>query len=159
MRNMLCLLLLSRGVPMLLAGDEFAQTQRGNNNAYNQNNETAWLDWQRAEAFGDLTEFVRALIGLRALGRDRPLVLHGVAGEADLSVTSHSLAWAWGDLYVMVNAWWEPLTFVVQAAGAFDVALSTNVEEVGVVDGCVTVPARSTVVLRRVEKMLGEPDC
>ena len=45
MRNMLATLLLSQGTPMLLAGDEFGRTQEGNNNAYCQDNEVSWVDW------------------------------------------------------------------------------------------------------------------
>ncbi len=45
-KNMLATLLLSRGTPMLLAGDEFGRTQGGNNNAYCQDNEISWLDWK-----------------------------------------------------------------------------------------------------------------
>ena len=48
MRNLLATLLLSQGVPMLLAGDEFGRTQRGNNNAYCQDNELSWIDWTLA---------------------------------------------------------------------------------------------------------------
>ena len=48
-RNFLTTLLLSHGVPMLLAGDEFGRTQRGNNNAYCQDNETSWIDWELDE--------------------------------------------------------------------------------------------------------------
>ena len=152
MRNVLVVVLLSRGVPMLLAGDEFAQTQRGNNNAYNQDNATAWLDWERASHFADLTEFVRSLISLRALGGDELISMHGVGPEPDLSSSSHSLAWSWGDLYVIANAWWEPLDFVVQASGRFEVALASSRVPSVIVDGFVTVPARSTVVLRRIER-------
>ena len=46
-RNMLATLLLSQGVPMLLAGDEIGHTQNGNNNAYCQDNEISWIDWDR----------------------------------------------------------------------------------------------------------------
>ena len=49
-RNFMAILFLSQGVPMLLAGDEFLQTQGGNNNAWCQNNEISWLDWRLAEA-------------------------------------------------------------------------------------------------------------
>ncbi len=152
MRNMLCMLLLSNGVPMLLAGDEFARTQHGNNNAYNQDNETSWIDWQRAAEHADLADFVRALIQLRACGGDGPITLLGVSGAPDLSFSSHSLAWSWGDLYVVVNAWWEPLTFTVQAPGQFETALATCVDFAAVVDGRVVVAPRSTMVLRRFEK-------
>ncbi|ETX28788.1 glycogen debranching protein GlgX [Roseivivax isoporae] len=62
-RNMLATLLLSQGTPMLLAGDEFGNSQLGNNNAYCQDNEIGWLDWDSADA--DLTAFVRRLIAFR----------------------------------------------------------------------------------------------
>ncbi len=64
-RNFLATLLLSQGVPMLAAGDEIGRTQQGNNNAYCQDNEISWVDWGRAEQFGDLLEFTRQLIALR----------------------------------------------------------------------------------------------
>ena len=65
-RNFLTLLLTSRGVPMLLSGDEFANTQFGNNNAYCQDNEISWLDWTYLEAHQDLTDYLRILLALRA---------------------------------------------------------------------------------------------
>ncbi len=66
MRNMLATLFLSRGTPMLLAGDEFARTQNGNNNAYCQDNEISWLDWNAIGAEErDLAEFTQRLIILR----------------------------------------------------------------------------------------------
>lgn len=72
-RNLLATLLLSQGVPMLLAGDEISRTQQGNNNAYCQDNETTWVNWEKAgEESDSLLEFVRALIRLRKTH----LVLH-----------------------------------------------------------------------------------
>jgi glycogen operon protein len=65
MRNFLATLLLSQGTPMLLAGDEFARTQRGNNNAYCQDNEISWLDWTLAEANLPQVRFVQSLTALR----------------------------------------------------------------------------------------------
>jgi glycogen operon protein len=65
MRNLLATLLLSQGTPMLLAGDEFARTQRGNNNAYCQDNEISWVDWSLAEQNAAQVEFVRQLTRLR----------------------------------------------------------------------------------------------
>ncbi len=62
-RAMLTTMILSQGLPMLLAGDELGRTQRGNNNAYCQDNEISWIDWERADT--DLTEFVRQVIALR----------------------------------------------------------------------------------------------
>jgi glycogen operon protein len=66
MRNMMATLLLSQGVPMITAGDELARSQRGNNNAYCQDNQISWIDWrsldERPESF---LSFVRRLITLR----------------------------------------------------------------------------------------------
>ncbi len=64
-RNLLATLLLSQGVPMLLAGDEIGRTQQGNNNAYCQDNELSWIDWESARQEHELLAFVRKLIRLR----------------------------------------------------------------------------------------------
>ena len=65
MRNMLATLLLSQGTPMVLAGDEFGRTQKGNNNAYCQDNDISWLDWNIQDSGKSLIEFVKMLTGLR----------------------------------------------------------------------------------------------
>ncbi len=65
MRNMLATLLLSQGTPMLLAGDEFARTQNGNNNVYAQDNPIAWVDWNIGERGKAQIEFVKKLTELR----------------------------------------------------------------------------------------------
>lgn len=64
-RNMLATLLLSEGAPLLLGGDEFARSQRGNNNAYCQDNELAWFDWNGAAQHQDLVDFTAGLCRLR----------------------------------------------------------------------------------------------
>ncbi len=64
-KNAAALLLLSRGVPMLLAGDEFANTQNGNNNAYCQDNPIGWLDWTRLDENRDIYLFFRKMIAFR----------------------------------------------------------------------------------------------
>ncbi len=64
-RNLLLTLAISRGVPMLLAGDEFGRSQRGNNNAYCQDNETSWVDWSLLKQNQDILEFARAVLALR----------------------------------------------------------------------------------------------
>ncbi len=65
MRNMLASLYLSRGIPMLQAGDEMARSQRGNNNAYCQDNEISWIDWSLCDANQDLVRFVGMLARIR----------------------------------------------------------------------------------------------
>jgi isoamylase len=69
-RNFLVTLFCSQGVPMLLAGDELGRTQLGNNNAYCQDNETSWIDWEGAGKHADLLDFTCSLIALR---RDHPV--------------------------------------------------------------------------------------
>jgi isoamylase len=64
-RNFLATLLFSQGVPMLLAGDELGRTQRGNNNAYCQDNETSWLDWQLTPRQQELLHYTRQLVEIR----------------------------------------------------------------------------------------------
>jgi glycogen operon protein len=73
-RNFLTTLLLSQGVPMLLGGDEFGRTQQGNNNAYCQDSEISWFNWQRDEHQKRLFEFTRKLIELR---REHPVFRRG----------------------------------------------------------------------------------
>ncbi|MDX2592561.1 glycogen debranching protein GlgX [Streptomyces sp. WI03-4A] len=65
-RNLLATLLLSQGIPMLCHGDELGRTQRGNNNAYCQDNEISWVDWELTDEQRALADFTRRLIGLRA---------------------------------------------------------------------------------------------
>jgi isoamylase len=83
MRNMLATLLLSQGTPMLLAGDEFGRTQQGNNNAYCQDNEISWVNWQIGESGEAQIRFVKKLTALRRkypiLRRNR--FLSGVMNE------------------------------------------------------------------------------
>jgi glycogen operon protein len=111
-RNLMATLLLSQGVPMLLAGDEFLRTQRGNNNAWCQDNEISWVDWHLAEENADFRRFVKGMISLRRRhpvlrrrgffrgpgpGADhRPdIVWHGVEpGYPDFSRMSRTLAFA-----------------------------------------------------------------
>jgi len=71
MRNFLATLLLSQGVPMIVAGDEFGRTQRGNNNAYCQDNEVSWVDWRLDHWQQELLRFTRTLIRLR---KDQPVL-------------------------------------------------------------------------------------
>ena len=104
--NLLATLLFSQGTPLLLAGDEFGNSQQGNNNAYAQDNETGWLDWSGLDEDPDFTEQVRKLIALR---RDIPLLrlqqyVHGTLQRDDGVVSidwinqqgdaKHSSEWA-----------------------------------------------------------------
>jgi glycogen operon protein len=128
-KNFCCLLLLSNGVPMFRAGDEFLNTQFGNNNPYNQDNETGWLDWNQLRTNQDIFRFFKGMIAFRkshpALGRSRfwreDVTWYGTGPEVDVSDDSHSLAFCLhgasqgdDDIYVMINAYWEDLTFDIQ---------------------------------------------
>jgi glycogen operon protein len=132
-KNFLAITLLALGTPMVLMGDEVRRTQRGNNNAYCQDNEISWLDWTLLERHRDLQRFVKTLIrqrlviasepGVRDLSlnellREADIQPHGVRlNQPDLSPQSHSLAvtvrargrTAW--FHLMFNAYWEPLDF------------------------------------------------
>lgn len=144
-RNFCCLLFLSNGTPMFRAGDEFMRTQGGNNNPYNQDNATAWLDWDRLHANPDMFRFFKLMIAFRkahpSLARSRfwrdDVRWYGVGQDTDLAYDSRSLAFALhgasqqdDDLYVMINAWWEPQTFEIQegAANAWRRVIDTSLD-------------------------------
>jgi isoamylase len=127
-KNLFCLLMLSNGVPMFMAGDEFLHTQGGNNNPYNQDNTTTWLNWNRLHENAGFFRFCRLMIAFRkahpSICRSRfwrdDVRWRGIGAAIDLSYNSHSLAyylkgasWADQDLYVMINAFTEPLVFTV----------------------------------------------
>jgi len=188
-RAMLATLLLSFGIPMLLAGDEMGRSQQGNNNAYCQDNEITWLDWTAPDA--GLLAFTRRLIALRkahpVFRRNRFLA---GADAADLRwftpAGTEMTDGAWSDpnalavaLYldgydapdrapdgtwlvdddflVLVNAWWEPLDFMIPETrpetawrtlvDTYDLAAPAASETVGNAGDHVTVGPRSIVVL------------
>jgi len=132
-KNFCCLLFLSNGTPMFRAGDEFLNTQFGNNNPYNQDNEIGWLDWKQLQANQDIFRFFKSMIAFRkrhpSIMRSRfwreDVFWYGVGWAADLSKDSHSLAFCLHgasqgdeDLYVMINAYWEALKFEIQEGTA-----------------------------------------
>ncbi len=148
-RAMLATLLLSFGVPMLLAGDELGRTQQGNNNAYCQDNEISWVDWSSPDS--ELQDFTRQLVAFRKqhpVFRRRRFLAGAEASElrwytpAGTAMTdvdwsdAGALAIALyldgsddpdraadgtplvdDDFLVFVNAWWEPLGFVLPVTG------------------------------------------
>ncbi len=132
-RNFLTLTVLSIGMPMLLMGDEVRHTQRGNNNAYCQDNDLSWLDWSLVHSHADLHRFVRLLLARRALRdathEDSRLSLTALLSRAiaewhgtqlhqpDWGASSRTLVLG-GELredgieiHLICNAFWEPLTF------------------------------------------------
>jgi isoamylase len=128
-KNFCCLLLLANGTPMFCAGDEFMNTQKGNNNPFNQDNETTWLDWSLLGKNQDVFRFFRLMIAFRkahcSIGRSRfwreDVRWYGTTGVVDTSPLSRTLAYCLHgasqgdtDLYVMINGWKEPVEFRVQ---------------------------------------------
>jgi glycogen operon protein len=91
-RNAIALLMLSQGVPMLLAGDEVLRTQRGNNNAWCQDNDISWFDWRLTETNGAMLNFVRQLIALR---RRHPALSrrHFLTGDPDPALGTTDIVW------------------------------------------------------------------
>jgi glycogen operon protein len=175
-RNFFTLLMLANGTPMFCAGDEFLNTQHGNNNPYNQDNEITWLNWELLERNADIFRFFKLMIAFRkahpSLGRNRywreDIRWYGVSSMPDLSYFSHTLAFCLhgasqhdDDLYVMINAYWGDLNFMIQegSAGEWLRVVDTSLpspqdiaemgDEVPVLDQSYVVKARSVVVLRR----------
>jgi isoamylase len=134
-KNCLAITLLAAGAPMLLMGDEVRRTQRGNNNAYCQDNEVSWFDWRLLDRHADVHRFVRQLIAFRQhrdvvtsrtslslndLLRRVQIEWHGVElGAPDWGESSHSLAMTLRSLqarfalHAIFNAYWEPLGFAL----------------------------------------------
>ena len=105
-RNLLATLLLSQGVPMLSAGDEIGRTQRGNNNAYCQDNEISWLDWNLDDAQRSLLAFAQRAIRLR---RAHPLLERATffRGRKIRGVGSRDIVWFRHDGAVMTDEDWS----------------------------------------------------
>jgi glycogen operon protein len=133
-KNFLTINLLSLGTPMILMGDEVRRTQRGNNNAYCQDNELSWFDWSLPHAHTDIHRFLKKLIfarlrrdaandhgmTLNQIIRESYIEWHGIRlNQPDWSPDSHSIAvTAWSlskriVFYMMMNAYWEPLEFAL----------------------------------------------
>ncbi|HLH36348.1 MAG TPA: isoamylase [Alloacidobacterium sp.] len=128
-KNFCTLLFLSNGTPMFCAGDEFMNTQRGNNNPYNQDNETTWLNWDLLDQNRDIFRFFSSMIAFRkshpSISRSRywrdDIRWYGTSGGPDLGQDSRCLAYFLdgavlndADIYVMINGSPDPVAFIVQ---------------------------------------------
>jgi glycogen operon protein len=142
-KNYCCMVFLANGTPMMTAGDEFMRTQRGNNNPYNQDNETSWIDWQLLEKNRDIFRFFQKMIAFRkahpSLCRSRfwrdDICWHGSRMQIDQSPTSHEVAYFLKgrsqkdvDLYVMINSGSNDVTFGIPSehAGAWRCVVDTS---------------------------------
>ena len=160
-KNFFTLLMLANGTPMFCAGDEFLNTQRGNNNPYNQDNDTTWLDWSLLEKNRDVFRFFQYMIAFRKarpwIGRSRfwreDVHWYGPNGPVDFG--SHTLAYCLrggSDLYVLINAFWEPVRFRIQEGTAGDWKRIVDTTRQEIVEKSVSsldleVAPRSVVVL------------
>jgi isoamylase len=139
-KNFLAMTILSLGLPMFLMGDEVRRTQQGNNNAYCQDNETSWFNWALVAKHADVLRFMKLLCSQRLLlnaGMDQRFAnlsqllgtaertWHGVKlGQPDWNFDSHSVALQAESrshnlvLYIILNAYWEPLDFELPPATA-----------------------------------------
>jgi isoamylase len=174
-KNFCCLLMLANGTPMFCAGDEFLNTQRGNNNPYNQDNEITWLDWERLDQNREVFRFFQRMIGLRksrrAIARSRfwreDVRWYGTGTDVDMTHESRSLAFylrgarfGEGDLYVMINSFWQPLQFHIQEgeAGEWSRILDTSLpspDDICEPGGEMPVPSLSYKVSPRSVVVLG----
>jgi glycogen operon protein len=168
-RALLATLFLSRGLPLLQQGDEFGRTQHGNNNAYAQDNDITWVDWEKAD--GALVDYVAALNDFRqahkALTQDRFLTGHEKHGRRDViwlhpdgremtyadwndpaaSVLGMRLQTESDDLIVWFNRRMEPVLARLPQ-GYWTVGMVSDDKAVlPVADGAATLPPRSVVVL------------
>jgi isoamylase len=124
-------------------------TQRGNNNPYNQNNEITWLDWNLLEHNRDIFRFFKNMIAFRkahsSLGRSRfwreDIRWYGVGHDVDMGDDSHTLAYCLHgalvydkDIYVMINAFSDDLVFTVQEGMAWEWKLVIDTAKAGPLD-------------------------
>ncbi|WP_427551194.1 glycogen debranching protein [Methylomonas sp. MS20] len=135
-RNFLAFLFLSRGVPMLLAGDEFLRTQHGNNNAWCQNNEVSWLDWRLAETHREMIRFVRELIAFRLrhpsltcprffTGDSAP---HGIPDISWHGLQLNEPLWGQAETQVLACT----IAGVVESEGDLHIVLNMSADSIGV---------------------------
>ena len=128
-KNFCALLLLSNGTPMFRMGDEILQTQNGQDNTYNVDDSTVWMNWDRRNQNADVFRFFQGMIAFRknhpSIGRAifwrDDVKWYGVNDTVDMSPDSHTLAYCLhgssqqdDDIYVMINAYWQPLDFTIQ---------------------------------------------
>ncbi len=174
-RNAFAVLMASRGIPMFLAGDEFCNTQFGNNNAYCHDNIITWLDWNRLKENRDIFSFFQYMIRFRKEHRLlRTNVSGGACGLPDVSFHGTSpwcSQFAEYDRYVAVmfagqepgtgpqviyvasNAYWEDLDIVLPelpASMCWEVAVDTWNDEqntYSLAGGCITIHSRSVMIL------------
>jgi isoamylase len=139
-KNLAAILLVSHGVPMILAGDEIGRTQQGNNNAYCQDNEISWVDWRMAESNAGLLRFFQLMIAFRKRCRLLRRECYQLHGEGGFHITWHGIKrmrpdWSEAsrtvamqltqlqengqreDLHFIASAYWKELEFELPQIG------------------------------------------
>ena len=177
MKNALSMVLLSQGIPLIYAGDEFGNSQNGNNNAYCQDNETGWLDWKALKHNGEYFAYVRRLIAFRkeheALHQAGEVILsdYRYLGIPDVSyhgekawypemeyyiryggiMTCGAYAGDESNVYVAYNMHWESHTIALPSINGrrWTFFCSTDSSNTAVPEGAmeISVPPRSILVL------------
>ncbi|APD05681.1 isoamylase 1, chloroplastic [Flavobacteriaceae bacterium UJ101] len=149
-KNFLTILFLSQGTPMLLMGDEMRRTQRGNNNAYCQDNEISWLNWDDIEKNKEIVDFTKQIIAISKNYKlfnveeyinsekkeDRPYVIwHGQkSNQPDWSKESRSLACEFinpitkNHFFIIFNSFWEDLEFDLPKEYKWQRLIDTSLE-------------------------------
>ncbi|MFL6547795.1 MAG: glycogen debranching enzyme, partial [Povalibacter sp.] len=175
-KNLLAILFLSQGVPMILAGDEVLRSQQGNNNAYSQDNEMSWFDWGLTESNREMLQFTRELIAFRK----RHPSLHRrsfLSGSTAADSLMPDIEWhgerlkdpPWHDpdarllaftlagvtpeeppLHVVLNMWWESRTVHVPVMAQYEWKLVIDTARESPADIALDSQARIAVVDRYV---------
>jgi isoamylase len=173
-KNFCCLLMLSNGTPMFLAGDEFMNTQGGNPDPYDQDNETTWLDWSRLETHADIHRFFKRMIQFR---KSHPSIARDVGWGSDITwlspdgpsasgAESHAVGYHLSglrvgdlDIAVLISAHWEYVRFELPGSAGWRRIVDTSLQSpadfvdeqsAGTVGGaCYVLPPRSVAVLVR----------
>lgn len=172
MKNAILTLMCSRGTPMFFMGDEFANSQKGNNNAYCQDNEIAWLNWNDLEKNKDIFEFFQYMIRFRKehsviRKKEKPCSLHFPEMSThsnkpwvesyDWSAKVVGVLYAGSKeekddmVYVVINAYWEPQQIEIPGLlGLFQwkKMIDTNEEASIIRDDCVVSDGRCTIGAR-----------
>ena len=179
-KNALALMILSQGSPLIYSGDEFGNTQYGNNNPYNQDNDTGYIKWSSAGRAKELLEFTEKLIEIRKshpcfgsgrflTGRDQlsmgmpDVSLHGEAlWRPDLGSSSHTFGILYYNryfnendkrlIYIIFNMHWEKQSIALPAAEGWKVELTSDITNIIETAKEITMAPRSMAVLEAVFK-------
>lgn len=152
-KNFITLLMLSNGIPMFRAGDEFCQTQNGLNNPYNTDDDNVWLNWDRLVSYSEIHDYFKKVISFRkkhpTIGRSRfwreDISWFGTNGTYDLNPSTRTLAFHLkghnekqdihdDEIYVMINMYWDIVKFYFQEPGPWNRIINTGLSRDNYID-------------------------